>query len=215
MADATSPPSAAPPVSYPRALVLGGGGARAAYEVGILSAIAERAPTIEFPIITGESAGAINATFLAAHPGSFAEAVRALRANWLQLTANRVYRIRPLHVGPAILRALVAGALGRQTDPATVRGLVDLQPLRKFLEATINFSGIDAKIASGRLRAVALSATSYGSGEVVTFVHGGPDAPTWRRALRHAVRASLSLDHVMASCALPILFPTVRIEGAF
>ncbi len=96
-----------------------------------------------------------------------------------------------------------------------MRGLVDLEPLREFLNGSINFSGIDAKIASGRLRAIALSATSYGSGEVVTFVHGGPDAPTWRRALRRAVRASLSLDHVMASCALPVLFPTVRIEGAF
>ena len=188
MIDASSPHDAAQREPHPRALVLGGGGARAAYEVGILSAIAERAPTLEFPIITGESAGAINATFLAAHQGSFAEAVGALRANWLQLVADRVYRIRPLRVGPAILRALVAGALGRRTDPATVRGLVDLEPLREFLKRSINFSGIDAKIASGRLRAIALSATSYGSGEVVTFVHGGPDAPTWRRALRRAVR---------------------------
>src|SRR5882672_4950209 len=103
-----------------RALVLGGGGARAAYEVGILSAIAERAPNLEFPIVTGESAGAINATFIAAHRGSFGEAVRALHENWLQLVADRVYRIRPLRVGPAMLRALLAGALGRRTDPAAV-----------------------------------------------------------------------------------------------
>lgn len=216
MSDAPQPShGAAQPEPHTRGLVLGGGGARASYEVGVLSAIAERAPNIEFPILTGVSAGAINASYLAAHRGSFADAVRALRADWLQLVADRVYRIRPQRVGSALLRALVAGALGRRTDPATVRGLVDMQPLREFLGSVIDFSGINAKIAAGRLQAVALSATSYSSGEVVTFVHGTPVAPTWRRAMRHAQRTSLTLDHVMASAALPVLFPSVRIEGAF
>jgi NTE family protein len=203
------------PKLHPRALVLGGGGARAAYEVGVLSAIAERVPASEFAIYTGVSAGAINATFLAAHPGSFAEAVGALRRAWTQLVADRVYRIRPLRVGPALLQALAAGVLGRHTDPATVKGLVDVQPLREFLASIIDFAVIDTKIAAGRLQAVALSATSYSSGEVVTFVHGAPTAPTWRRAMRHAVRASLTLEHVMASASLPVLFPSVRIDDVF
>ena len=203
------------PEPQTRALVLGGGGARAAYEVGVLSAIAEHVPTLEFPIITGVSAGAINAAYLAAHRGSFNEAVSALRARWLELVADRVYRIRALRFGPALLKALAAGALGRHSDPATVRGLVDVQPLREFLASIISVTGIDANIAAGRLRAVALSATSYGSGEVVTFVHGPPGAPTWRRAMRRAVETALTLDHVMASAALPVLFPSVRIEGAF
>jgi NTE family protein len=211
MSDVTTPA----PEPQTRALVLGGGGARASYEVGILSAIADRVPTLEFPILTGVSAGAINAAYLAAHPGSFAEAVRALRADWLQLVADRVYRVRPLRVGPALLRVLAAFALRRRTDPATVRGLVDIQPLREFLAAIINFAGIDPKIAAGRLQAVALSATAYGSGETVTFVQGPPDAPTWQRAMRQGVRASLTLDHVMASAALPVLFPSVRLDGVF
>ena len=211
MSDVTTPA----PEPQTRALVLGGGGARASYEVGILSAIADRVPTLEFPILTGVSAGAINAAYLAAHPGSFAEAVRALRANWLQLVADRVYRIRPLRVGPALLRVLAAFALRRRTDPATVRGLADIQPLREFLAAIIDFAGIDPKIAAGRLQAVALSATAYGSGETVTFVQGPPDAPTWQRAMRQGVRASLTLDHVMASAALPVLFPSVRLDGVF
>jgi NTE family protein len=209
---ATRTPAAEPQT---RALVLGGGGARAAYEVGVLSAIADRVPNLEIPILTGVSAGAINAAYLAAHRGSFAEAVRALRARWLELVADRVYRIRPLRVGPALLRALAARAFGRRTDPATVRGLVDMQPLREFLAAIIDFSGVDQRIASGRLKAVALSATSYGSGETVTFVHGPPDAPTWRRAMRYGVRARLTLDHIMASAALPVLFPAVRLDGVF
>jgi len=205
----------AAPERQTRALVLGGGGARAAYEVGILSAIAERVPNLVFPIVTGVSAGAINATYLAAHPGSFAEAVHALRAEWLKLVADRVYRIRPMRVGPAMLRSLAAGALGRRTDPATLRGLVDLAPLREFLESIIAITGIDANIAAGRLQAVALSATSYSSGDVVTFVQGPPGVPTWRRAMRQAVPTALKLDHIMASAALPILFPSVRIDGAF
>src|SRR5207237_565310 len=81
--------------ALPRALVLAGGGARAAYEVGVLAAIAERAPSLEFPIVTGVSAGAINAVYLAAHPGSLATAARALRAQWSRLVVERVYRVRP------------------------------------------------------------------------------------------------------------------------
>jgi NTE family protein len=172
MSDTAAPSPTPEPQT--RALVLGGGGARASYEVGVLSAIADRAPNVDFPILTGASAGAINATYLAAYRGSFAEAVRALRDAWLQLVADRVYRIRPLRVGPALLRALVAGAMGRRTDPATVRGLVHMQPLREFLGSVIDFQD-NAKIAAGRLQAVALSATSHSrrSGDVRARHAGG------------------------------------------
>src|SRR5256886_933179 len=197
------------------ALVLAGGGARAAYEVGVLSAIAERAPGLEFPIVTGVSAGAINAVYLAAHPETLPAALGALRDQWRQLVPDRVYRIRPWRLGRALVRGVAGALLGTRGEGAVVRGLMDMSPLRDFLAARLNCDGIDAKIAAGRLRAVALSATAYLSGETVTFVHGPPDAPTWRRALRHAIRERLTLDHVMASAALPILFPAVRIGDAF
>src|SRR3989442_4893982 len=197
------------------ASVLAGGGARAAYEVGVLSAIAERAPGLEFPIVTGVSAGAINAVYLAAHAETPSAALGALRDQWRQLVVDRVYRIRPWRVGRALLRGVAGALLGMRGEGAVVRGLMDMSPLRDFLAARLNCDGIDAKIAAGRLRAVALSATAYASGETVTFVHGAPDAPTWRRALRHAVRARLTLDHVLASAALPILFPAVRLGDAF
>src|SRR2546426_10936727 len=197
------------------ALVLAGGGARAAYEVGVLSAIAERAPGLEFPIVTGVSAGAINAVYLAAHPETLPAALGALRDEWRQLVPDRVYRIRPWRLGRALVRGVAGALLGTRGEGAVVRGLMDMSPLRDFLAARLNCDGIDAKIAAGRLRAVALSATAYLSGETVTFVHGPPDAPTWRRALRHAIRERLTLDHVMASAALPILFPAVRIGDEF
>jgi NTE family protein len=207
----------APVVDGPRhlALVLAGGGARAAYEVGVLSAIAERAPDLAFPIVTGVSAGAINAVYLAAHRETLAGALAALRDHWSRLVVDRVYRIHPGRLAWALWRGLVGTVLGRGKAPAAVHGLLDSGPLREFLAAGVDFGGIDAQIAAGRLRAVALSTTSYATGETVTFVHGPPDVPTWRRALRSAVRAPLTLDHVLASAALPILFPAVRLGDAF
>ena len=197
------------------ALVLAGGGARAAYEVGVLSAIAERAPALEFPIVTGVSAGAINAVYLAAHAESLPGAVAALRDHWSHLVVDRVYRIEPWRMVRALLRGVAGTLLGTRGGAAVVRGLLDMSPLRESLAARLDCTGIDANIAAGRLRAVALSTTSYASGETVTFVHGTPDTPMWRRAMRSAVRARLTLDHVLASAALPILFPAVRLGESF
>ncbi len=197
------------------ALVLAGGGARAAYEVGVLSAIAERAPGLEFPIVTGVSAGAINAAYLAAHAGTLSTALEALRDHWKHLVVDHVYRIRPWRLGGAFLRGVMGTLLGLSGEAAGVRGLMDMSPLRHFLAPQLDFGAIDAKIIGGRLRALAVSATSYASGETVTFVHGSPEVPTWQRALRYAVRVRLTLDHVLASAALPILFPAVRLGDAF
>ncbi|PYP25497.1 MAG: patatin, partial [Gemmatimonadetes bacterium] len=152
--------------------MLTGGGARAAYQVGVLCAIAERAPAFEFPILTGVSAGAINAVYLAAHRGPLAAAAATLRTEWSRLTVDRVYRVRPIGIGRALLRSLAQMALGRRSGAAALHGILDMQPLREFLAAGIDLAGIDLNIAAGRLRAAALSATSYASGDTVTFVHG-------------------------------------------
>ncbi|MBI4408423.1 MAG: patatin-like phospholipase family protein, partial [Gemmatimonadetes bacterium] len=197
------------------ALVLSGGGARAAYQVGVLAAIAERVPDVEFPILTGVSAGAINTIYLAAHRGSFATAIRALVKEWGRLTADRVYCVRPVNLVRSLLKWSVQTWLGRRSAPATLRGLMDMQPLARFLAGCVDLTGIEDNLASRRLRAVALSATSLTADRTVTFVHGAPDVPTWERAQRVAVRARLTLDHVLASAAIPILFPAVRLDGEF
>ena len=181
----------------------------------MLCAIAERAPELQFPILTGVSAGAINAVYLAAHRGPLAAAAETLRVEWSRLTVDHVYRLRPLGLGRALLRGLAQLRPGGGAAPAVMHGVLDMRPLREFLTNGIDLSGIDANITSGRLRAAALSATSYPSGDTVTFVHGSPDVPTWRRALRYAVRVRLAIDHVMASAALPILFSAVRVGDAF
>src|SRR5256886_16975561 len=109
--------------ALPRALVLAGGGARAAYEVGVLAAIAARAPGLEFPIVTGVSAGAINAVYLAAHAETPSAALGALRDQGRQLVVDRVYRIRPWRVGRALLRGVAGAPLGLGGGGAGRRGL--------------------------------------------------------------------------------------------
>lgn len=198
-----------------RALVLGGGGAHAAYQVGVLSAIVERVPDVEFPILTGVSAGAINTVYLAAFHGPLARAVSGLRNEWASLTVERVYRISLARWARSGLQWLAHALLGRHGGPTLVRGLIDMEPLRRALAGSIDFEGIAANIAAGRLRAVALSATPYASGQTVTFVQGAESLVMWRRALRYSVRARLTLDHVLASAAIPILFPAVRLHDQF
>jgi len=195
------------------AVVLSGGGARAAYQVGVLAAVAERLPDLTIPIITGVSAGSLNATYLAAHRGSLALAVKGLQGEWLRLTSDQVYRLPATGVAKTTMRTVVR--LLRLRRDTAVHGLLDTRPLARFLTQVVDFEGIDHNIASSRLKAVALSATSYDTGATITFVHGATDVPLWERAQRVAVRSRISVPHVMASCAIPIIFPAVKLDGGF
>lgn len=197
------------------ALVLSGGGARAAYQVGVLAAVAELAPDMQLSIITGVSAGAINAVSLAAHTGTFPESVATLRRNWEALGPDDVFGVRPLSLIGAIGRMLLHAVTGRRHGLPAFRGLLDQRPLRRFLEAHAQLAGIAHNVSTGRLRAVGLSATAYGTGATATFVQGAPDIPIWSRARRYAVRTALTFEHVLASGAIPIIFPAVRLEQGF
>jgi NTE family protein len=197
------------------ALVLSGGGARASYQVGVLAALTERFPELQVPILTGVSAGAINATSLASNPGSLAAAVGTLRREWKRLTADMVYRVRPTSIIRSSIRWTLQFLLGRRSGPGVMRGLMDLSPLRRFLGETVVLEGIARNIAAGNLDALALSATSYTTGKTVTFVQGSERVPTWERALRAAIRVELQLDHVLASASIPIVFPAVKLGDGF
>jgi len=197
------------------ALVLTGGGARAAYQVGVLAALAERTRGSGFPILTGASAGAINATYLAAHPGDLSEAVQGLKAQWSRLTADIIYGSQTPTFVRILARWLEGLALGRRDGSPGGRGVLDTRGLRGFLTEAIDFGGIERNIASGRLRAIGLTATSYSSGQTVTFLEGGEEVPVWHRSNRMAVRSRLTLDHLMASSAIPLIFPAVRLGAEF
>ena len=201
------------------ALVLGGGGARGAYQAGVIRAIAGRHPDLELPILTGISAGAINAAFLAAHAANFNSAADDLVKIWLSLTPEKVYRVDAGTLWGNVARwawRLMSGGLEDAAEPT--RGLVDTSPLHQLLVDAFPAGdhhaivGIDDNLARGRLRAVALSATSYSTGQSVTWVQG--DAiPLWQRPQRRTELARLTVPHVMASAALPLLFPAVHVDG--
>jgi NTE family protein len=204
------------------ALVMGGGGARAAYQVGTLRALARRAPELEVPILTGVSAGAINAVHLAAHPGNFAEAVEDLCRLWASLRIEDVFRVDTPFLARNVVRAglqLVTGGWVR--GPGELESLLDTAPLRRFLGRALGtpgrpqdpIEGIRANLERGRLRALALSTSSYTTGRSVTWVEGREGIEPWERPLRRSRVARTTVDHVMASAALPVIFPAVHLEG--
>lgn len=199
------------------ALVMGGGGARAAYQVGFLRCVARRFPELRIPYITGVSAGAINAALLAGHHGTFLQAVEELTQLWSKLAVGDVFRVDGTALAKNLMRwarQLVAGGMGG--TPPRVRGLVDTEPLRRYLEEVLHavdgeLTGINYNLEHDRLRAVALSTSSYSTGQSVTWIQGQSDVQGWDRPQRRARRTTLRVDHVMASAALPLFFPAVQL----
>lgn len=194
------------------ALTLSGGGARAAYQVGVLSYIGQRLPDLAVRLYTGVSAGGINLGFLVSHAGGFGGATEALKRRWLSLTTEEVFRTDPSSLLRTAGRILLASLSGGARIAPQVRSLVDTAPLREFLERSVDPETIERNLASAKIRAIALSALSYQTGRTVTFVQG--DAPIRMRpasAHRRIVRAAITIDHIMASAAIPLLFPAIKI----
>jgi NTE family protein len=198
-------------------LVLTGGGARAAYQVGALRALAElfgNGP-LPFPVVCGVSAGAINGSSLAAGADDFPAAVKHLTNTWLALTPDRVYRtdtVSLVSIGSGWFRGLTGG--GAQ-PPRRYNHLLDTAPLRELLGREIDFDRIRQNAARGLLRGVAVSATNYETGTSVTFFDGAEELRPWARSRRMGVRTPITLDQVMASAAIPIFFPPVQVGGSW
>ena len=209
-------PRSPAPAPADLALVLGGGGARGAYQAGLLRAIARRYPELQIPILVGVSAGALNTVHLASHRGTMAESTDDLVGLWLSLTPEQVYRVDARTLLSNVVRSGYGLVSGDPTERERVRGMVDTAPLRTFLERTLerardgSLPGIEYNLTRGSLRAVALSATSYTSGNSVTWIEGR-DITLWERPQRTSQRVKLGVDHVLASAALPLLFPAERV----
>jgi NTE family protein len=201
--------------SHTPALVLSGGGARGAYQVGVLRQIARQHPEFSFPIITGVSAGAINAAFIASHREDLAEATEQLTRRWSTLTTSTVMRTDvPSLLGNALRVAGTVATGGARLAPTT-RGLVDTKPLRRFLETLVRPEAIQANIRDGRLQALAISATSYQTGDSITFVQGSSETAMWSRFRRRSRVDRIGVDHVLASAAIPLFFPAWQVEGEY
>lgn len=194
-------------------LVLSGGGARAAYQVGVLKAVAETLPketSNPFPIICGTSAGAINTLAIAGRAGPFRLRIKKLEAIWRQLDAEKIYRTDFIGVLKNSLNMFFSFfnsgyALGKP------KALLDNTPLRHLLENYVRFRHIDEAIAAGELDAASITAVSYSTGKSVTFFQGADDIQPWERSRRVGVRTQLTIDHLMASSAIPMMFPAMHI----
>ncbi|MCX7170179.1 MAG: patatin-like phospholipase family protein [Proteobacteria bacterium] len=199
------------------ALILSGGGARAAYQVGVLAAIRDMLPEPQrnpFPILCGTSAGAINAASLATAAENFSDGVTQLLEIWRNFHASAVYRSDALGIGATGARwlaALLGGWLVKQGP----RALLDNSPLRQLLTEHLDFSRIDKAIANQALHCVSLTCSGYNSGQSVSFFQGRPDLEPWQRSQRFGAHVKLDVDHLMASSAIPFIFPAVKINREY
>lgn len=199
------------------ALVLTGGGARAAYQVGVLAAIRKirgRQPGNPFPILCGTSAGGINAAALAVFSSDFNAGVRKLAWIWRNFHVDQVYRADAAALMGTGVRwggALMFGWAVRQTP----RSLLDNSPLRALLERVLDFSAIGRAIDAGHLHAVSVAASGYSSGENLAFFEAAPEVLPWRRAQRVGMSTRLGIEHLLASSAIPFVFPAIKINREY
>src|SRR5262249_532411 len=198
-------------------LVLTAGGARGAYQAGVLKRIGEipglREAPSPFAIVTGASAGAINGAAVAAGSASLHDATRQLAALWCQLEVEQVFRTDALSLGLGAFGLLRGLALGGLFGRTVTQALFDTTPLRELLARALPLDGITEAIRVGHLYAIAVSATSYHSGRSFTFVQGRPGHPVWQKSRRVVLPVELTVDHVCASAAIPIVFPPVRVRS--
>jgi NTE family protein len=194
------------------ALMLPGGGARGAYQVGVLSALAEilPGPHNPFRIIAGTSAGGINAAVMASHADDFARGAQRLERFWGNFRCSHIYRTGWLHnlgTGLHWLASMTLGGLG----VANPKSLLDNAPLGELLRRELDTDGIARAVDAGHLDALLVTASGYATSRAVTFFQAGHDVPEWSDYHRAGVRTRIGPEHLLASAALPLLFPAQRI----
>ena len=203
-----------PPIT---GLVLPGGGARSAYQAGVLKAIADILPgnaENPFQVISGASSGALNAVLLASSAKQFREGVRRLNGIWENFHVDKVFRTDAWTAVKSGFRWAVTFATAGLVK-GQPRSVLDNSPLRELLESHIRFARIQQAIDSGVLRAVSVTASGYTSGTSVTFYQGIKGLVPWKRTRRLGRPEELTLDHLMASSAIPVLFPAVKLHNEY
>ncbi len=195
------------------ALLLTGGGARAAYQVGVLKALAQHYPRnskIPFEIVCGTSAGAINATGIACYASCFHLGVKKIEWVWRNFHTHQVYYSDYLRLGWHLLRGFLSAFQAGYANKRPV-SLLDNKPLRLLLQNIVDLQRIDRNIQGGYLSSVSVTASSYNTGDSITFFQSN-EAKEWRRAKRCGQKTLLGIHHLLASAAIPLVFPSVRIH---
>ncbi len=198
-------------------LVLTGGGARAAYQVGVLKGIAEllrHGAGSPFPIVTGTSAGAVSAIALASDPAHFRHAVYAIERVWREFRVHHVIKADPVSVFRSGLHWMLALITGGWLVHVP-QSLFDNSPLWELLRRNLNFDGIPRGMYKQHLRAVGICATSYSEADSVTFYASAAPIEPWTRAARKGARVQLTLEHLMASLSIPFLFPPILLHQQY
>jgi NTE family protein len=198
-------------------LILPGGGARNAYQAGVLKGIADMLPADAenpFKVICGSSSGALNAVLLASNANRFQEGVSRLSGIWENFQIEKVFRTDAWTAFKSGLHwGMTFASMGLlKSQPKAV---LDNAPLRELLESHIRFARIRQSIDSGALRAVSVTSSGYSSGMSVTFYEGTSDLVPWKRTRRIGQPTELTLNHLMASAAIPVLFPAVKLRNEY
>ena len=197
-------------------LILSGGGSRAAYQVGVLRAISHLLPKDSpnpFQVIAGTSAGALNAATLASHARLFRFAVKRLEFVWKNLTSDQIYDPESGGLLSGASNVLM-GMLGNKTEEKSM-SLFDNSPLGELLSRVIHFDRIQHNIDVGLIDALSVTASDYNSGESVSFYQAIKGIEEWSGPHRLGKRTTLKLDHLMASSAIPVIFPAVKIDERY
>ncbi|HEY4732365.1 MAG TPA: patatin-like phospholipase family protein [Gammaproteobacteria bacterium] len=198
-------------------LVLPGGGARAAYQVGVLRAIAKILPKgtpCPFAVITGTSAGSINATALAIHARDFRKGVFRISRVWKNFRSHHVFRTDPLGIartGAHWLASMMLGGLGKY-NPSS---LLDRSPLHNLLSDSLAYEKIQESINSGALHALGISASNYSTGQSTVFFQGVDSLKPWNKGGRIGCRTAITFNHLLASSAIPLVFSATRINNSY
>jgi len=199
------------------ALLLSGGGARGAYQVGVLKAIATFYPrnhTIPFPILCGTSAGAINSTALGCYAASFHLGVKKLDWIWRNMRTNHIYHSGIGHVSHHMFNNMTKW-MRSELYANKPTSLLDNAPLRQLINKFIPFERLERNITNGSLHALAVTASSYQTGNSVSFYQGHESITDWHRSKRESLRGGLNSEHLMASAALPLVFPAIEVRQSF
>lgn len=201
-------------------LVLTGGGARAAYQAGVLEYISDYVPEARFSVMVGVSAGAINAAHLANHAGNYKEAAAELVDNWRSLSSNDIFEMESaLRVLRQVASRTLRGGGEEDAVPESMRSFADTVPLRDYLNSTLDTEdgrliGVSKRLDEGTLRAIAIVTTCYTTGQTISWVQGD-EFERWERPNRLGINTQLTVEHIMASTSLPFLFPAVQIGDAW
>lgn len=198
-------------------LILPGGGARNAYQAGVLKAIAEILPSgaaNPFPVISGTSSGALNAAVLASNAMRFSEGISRMTGIWGHFHCGKVFYTDSWKALMSGLRWSTAFATARFGTSAP-RALLDNRPLRDFTESHVRFARIQQAIDAGVLRALAVTASSYSSGHSISYYQGVADLTPWQRSRRRGIAQEIGIDHLMASSAIPLVFPAVWLNNEY